>query len=153
MNIKVKQCSHVVIFAFTAIEQNKSNFKNTRKMEHAIARTIALDQQKYCCELLIHVLYGVALLFKMDPPTPLLADDHDDNGDDDQGHRQQPVQLVRVKAGAGDRHSDNLTLCRTTLITCIYNGVLFTYNGTQDKLSLHIVWYMLPELTYNESIN
>lgn len=39
MNIKVKQCSHVVIFAFTAIEQNKSNFKNTRKMEHAIART------------------------------------------------------------------------------------------------------------------
>lgn len=74
----------------------------------------------------------------MDPPTPLLADDHDDNGDDDQGHRQQPVQLVRVKAG--DRHSDNLTLCRTTLITCIDNGVLFTYNRTQDKLSLHIVW-------------
>lgn len=89
----------------------------------------------------------------MDPPTPLLADDHDDNGDDDQGHRQQPVQLVRVKAGAGDRHSDNLTLCRTTVITCIYNGVLFTYNRTQYKLSLHIVWYMLPELTYNESIN
>lgn len=55
----------------------------------------------------------------MDPPTPLLADDHDDNGDDDQGHCQQPVQLVRVKAGAGDRHSDNLTLCRTTVITCI----------------------------------
>lgn len=140
MNIKVKQCSHVVIFAFTAIEQNKSNFKNTRKMEHDCTYICALDQQKYCCELIIHVLYGVTLLFKMDPPTPLLADDHDDNGDDDQGHCHEPVQLVRVKDGAGDRHSDNLTLCRTTVITCIYNGVLFTYNRTQDKLSLHIVW-------------
>lgn len=59
MNIKVKQCSHVVIFAFTAIEQNKSNFKNTRKMEHAIARTfvplisknIAVNYLYYTCTI------------------------------------------------------------------------------------------------------
>lgn len=63
----------------------------------------------------------MVLLFKMDPPTPLLTDDHDDNDDDNQGHRQQPVQLVRVKAGSGDRHPDNLTLCKTRLI----NVVLF----------------------------